>query len=510
MKRIPIITVLIAALFAVSCSNKVPETVHSIPDHAFLVASMHPEQIYEKGQLASMESITSRIDNDFMKSIVDDPMKSGIDISQYVFVFVYFIDDNPVIGTTAVIKDEGKFRAMVDEVLDEGDIKIIEHKGYSMITPAGGEAAMAWNGEQVIFLASPDVEMSDTEWQEELVSLYSLEKEAAVTSIVDFNDFTGKMKDINVWATGDEIQKLMAKIVPDADMDFQFPVDLANNYSQTFMEFADGAMYVTAETHFSDDVTKAAETFMVAKDELNSDLLELAPGNDLLMAMAFSVELDKMVDMMKNFTPPEMDSVSGKVEQMTGVPGKEILESLNGDFVIAVNGAKEGASIPVEVLIGIGLEDESLQQKLMGTVDNMADVQQDGDFFMINANGVEIYSGIVNSVWVITNTPGYKDAVTGNGLDKTLNDSKFSDFANGSMGMYMNLDLTTYPAALQNMMSQGGAPPMMELFTETFSYLGAEASNKESQMTLKTSKDDENSLYSLLNLIEQAASSKEW
>jgi hypothetical protein len=58
-------------------------------------------------------------------------------------------------------------------------------------------------------------------------------------------------------------------------------------------------------------------------------------------------------------------------------------------------------------------------------------------------------------------------------------------------------------------MSQGGAPKMLEMVTESFSYLGMEASNNVSDMTLKTAKEDENSLYTLLKILEQGAASKQ-
>jgi hypothetical protein len=467
---------------------------------------MHPKQIYEKGQIGTMESLTGKLDHPVMRQIAKDPAASGLDIGEYIFMFIYFIDDEPMFGTTAVMKDASKFTGMVQQLANEGNLEIIEHKGYSMIAPDGEKAAMAWNEKELIFLFSPGNELSGEWWQSELISLYDLPREEAVTSIVDFNDFTKNMEDMNVWFTGDELQKILGKSGIANGLDMQLPMDLKNNYGRFFVEFADGAMYVHSETHFSDEVTKAAETFLVAKDELNGDLVELAPGNDLLMAMAFSVDLDKLTRLMKNFSPPEIDSLSGQVEKMTGIPGNEILEALNGDFVIAVNGASEGNPIPVEVMIGIGLDDKTLQDKMMGTVGNMAAVEQEGDFFMINANGMELYSGIVNDVWVITNTPGYKDAVTGKGLDKTLADSKFNDFANGSMGMYMNLDLSTYPEALKGMASQGGSLGPVKMITESFSYVGVEASNKESNMTLVTVHENENSLYTLLQMLERTGS----
>ncbi len=505
MRNISLFSILLATVIVASCSRKVPETVHNIPDHAFLVASMHPEQIYKKGQVGTMENMIGKIDHPVMQRIAKDPAESGLDMSEYVFMFVYFIDDEPVFGTTAVMKDAGKFTDMVRPLAMNADAEIIEHKGYSMIAPDGEKAAMAWNEKELIFLYSPGNELSEEWWQAELVKLYDLPREEAVTSIVDFNDFTRKMEDMNLWFTGDELQKILAKSGMTNELKIQLPMDLQNNYGQFFVEFTDGAMYVHSETHFSDDVTKATETFLVAKDELNEDLLELAPGNDLLMAMAFSLDLDKLTRLMKNFSPPEMDSLSGQVEKRTGIPGNEILEAMNGDFVVAVNGAKEGNPIPVEVLIGMGLDDKTLQDKLMGTVGNMAEVEQEGDFFMINANGMELYSGIVDNVWVITNTPGYKDAITGKGLEKTLNDSKFDDFAGGSMGMYMNLDLSAYPEALQGMVARGESMNILNMVTASISYMGIEASNKEHDMTLVTANEDENSLYTLLRLFENAA-----
>ncbi|MCF8226495.1 MAG: DUF4836 family protein [Bacteroidales bacterium] len=505
MKRSPVIILTLLLLFIISCTKKVPEIANSIPDHAFIVVSVHPEMIFEKGQISSMDNLIKRMDNDILASVIKDPASSGIQLSEYLFMFIYFIDDEPLIGTTAVLKDPSKFHNMMEKLLEDEDVQIINHKGYSMITPDKDDAAMAWNEKQVMFLTSPDLEMSDDEWQEELIALFELEKENAVTSIVDFNDFSGKMKDMNVWMTGDQLQKVLEEYDARDEIDINLPVQLYNNYMQVFVDFSDGAMYVNSETHLSDDVTKAASTLLVAKEELNRELISMTPGNNLLMALAFSVNIDNLVRMIKGFSPPELDDVSDQIEQATGIPGEDILDALNGDFILAVNGAEEGAALPVEVLLGIGLDDETLQEKLLGTARNWAEVEQDGDFFMINANGMELYSGIVNGTWVITNTPNYKDAITGEGLETTLADSKFNDYAGGSMGMYLNLDLTTYPAALQGMMTSGGATEMLELITESFLFMGMQGSNKENSMTLKTENDNDNSLYTILRIAEKAA-----
>ena len=494
--------VVMALLLTASCSKKTSEIVKSIPDHATLVASVHPDQIYSKGQIGSLESITESIRNEFIRSIVKDPLQSGINLSEYIYFFAYFIDDEPVLGMTADLKSQEKFTRMFENLNKKEDTEIISHKGFSMVTPEGSEAGVAWNEKQVILLTSSQKAMTTDDWQSELVSLFEQERERSINSVMNFRNFAGKMKDVNMWLSGDDLKKILAKTKSLNKMEFDLPVSLDNSYSQVFVEFTDGAMKVNSEMYPSDDIKKATETFLVAKENLNADLLKMSPGNNLLMALAFSVKTDKVVKLMKNFNPPQMEGMSDQIEKTTGVPGKDILEALSGDFVLAVNGAPEGATMPVEVLIGIGLDDETLQEKMMGSVGNMAQVEKEGDFFMIKAGGLELYSGIVKGIWVITNVPGYKDAIAGKGIKQTLSDSQFKEYAGGSMGMYMNLDLTTYPAALQSMMASGGAPKTLELLTESFDYLGMEASNYENNMILKTSNDKENSLYTLLRLME--------
>jgi hypothetical protein len=502
MKKIPVLIVVMALLVAASCSKKTSEIVKSIPDHAALVASLHPEQIYKKGEIGSMESITESISNEFFRNLVKDPLESGIDMSEYLYFFAYFIGDEIVLGMTADLNNQEKFTGMIEELNKKKYEEIIAHKGYSMLIPESSDGGIAWNDKQVILLLTPQSAMTTDDWQTELVTLFEQDREQSINSVVNFRDFAGKMKDMNMWLASDDLKKILEKTKSLKEMEFDLPVSLDNNYSQVFVEFADGAMMVNSEMHLSDDIKKATETFLLAKQNLNKDLLKMSPGNDLLMALAFSMETDRVVKLMKNFNPPQMEGMSDQVEKATGVPGKDILEALNGDFVLAINGAQDGASVPVEVLIGIGLDDESLQEKMMGSVGSMAQVEKEGDFFMIKAGGVELYSGIVEGIWVITNVPGYKDAITGKGLEKTLTDSKFKDYTGGSMGMYMNLDLTTYPASMQNMMAGGGAPKTLELLTESFDYLGMEASNYENKMILKTANDEENSLYTLLRLVE--------
>jgi hypothetical protein len=122
---------------------------------------------------------------------------------------------------------------------------------------------------------------------------------------------------------------------------------------------------------------------------------------------------------------------------------------------------------------------------------------------VINIQGNEIYSGIIDNMWVITNAKGYRDAVKNGKLDKSLVDSEFKNFADGSMGMYMNLDLESYPSMVKGMLEQRSEQmKWVEYVTDPFKSMGISASNYQNQFTLETNQPSENSLYTILKLTE--------
>jgi hypothetical protein len=295
----------------------------------------------------------------------------------------------------------------------------------------------------------------------------------------------------------DVVEKMIGDKIPD------FPVTLYNNYAQIYFDFANGELNINGETHFSEEVKKNIEEFLVMKPELNSHMMNLAPGNNLLVALAGSMDLEKLGKLVSKFAPPELDTVSTKVEMAIGMEIKDLLESISGDFTITINGLESEAMIPVELFIGVGVNGKVLQEKLMKTVGSMIPVEEEGDFFIINFQGNEIYSGIVNDILVVTNVKGYKEAVKGGSYENSLADSRFSEFAIGSIGLFVNLDLEDYPGMVKGLLSQN--PKRSEWVTRLtgpFDYLGVSAGNYQSKMVLKTSDPSENSLYTILKVVD--------
>ena len=501
MKRLPILLILAAGIILSSCSKKSPEFVNSIPDDAIAVVSLHPMQLHTKSQINTFEAIKEKLKDEIWSQILDNPLSTGLMLDEYAYVFLRLEDIDPIIGVVSGIKDVEKFKSTLSKIDENISDSFKEMEGYTYMQP-DKEGVVAWNENQMIVLVSPNnEEFEESYWTESLTKMFQPVKEESITSLVDFKDFQGKMKDLNLWVSSDKIMDVVKQVVKQDLPDL--PFTLNNNYAQVYFDFANGEVNVSGETHFSEEVEKNVEEFLVMNPELNEEILKLAPGGDLLLALAGSMDLQKVQKLVEKFAPPKLDSVGNKVENAIGISPEEMLQAFTGDFTIAINGIKGETMIPVELFLGFGVNGEAIQEKLLETVGEMLPIEEQGDFFVINIQGNEIYSGILNNMWVITNAKGYKDAVEGGFIEKSLLDSRFNEFADGSMGMYLNLDLEGYPAMVQGMLSQN--PQTMKWvqhLTGSFDYLGFSASNYKHNLLLKTNQPGENSLYTLLKLTD--------
>jgi len=501
MKKLFFVLIVTTAFVLSSCSRKSPEFVHSIPDDAIAVVSLHPMQIHTKSKVNTFESIKERVKDEIWGQILEDPLSTGLMMDEYAYVFAKMEEEAIVIGVVSGMKDAKKFENTLSKIDEDLSSEFQVNEIYSWIQPDKG-GIIGWNEEQMIVLGSPDSEELETSYfTESLDLMFSPVREESITSLVDFKDFQGKMKDLNLWISSNEMFDIVEKMIGDKIPDF--PLTLYNNYAQVYFDFANGELNISGETHFSEEVEKNIEEFLVMKPELNSQMMNLAPGNNLLVAVAGSMELEKLEKLVNKFSPPELDTVSTKVEMAIGMEIKDILEAISGDFAITINGLETEAMIPVELFIGVGVNGKALQEKLMETVGSMIPVEEEGDFFIINFQGNEIYSGIVNDVLVVTNVKGYKDAVEGGSFENSLADSKFSEFATGSIGMFVNLNLEDYPGMVRGLLSQNAERnEWVTRVTDPFDYLGASAGNYQSKMVVKTNVPSENSLYTILKVVD--------
>jgi hypothetical protein len=507
MKQLPIFTVILAGFFLAACTQKTPQFVNSIPDNVVAVVSLHPMQIHSKGKLNSFEALKEKAKDEVWSMILEDPLSSGLMLDEYTYLFAWIEKEAPVIGMVSGMKDMHKFESVLKKIDDDIPGKATELEGYKFIQP-DPVGIIAWNEEQVIILGSPDKEeFEQIFWTGTLDKMFHPMKEESVTSLVDFKDFQGKMKDINLWLSTDNLREIVEKIA--GDKIGELPFSLHNNYTHFYCDFAEGEMNLTSEVNFSEEVQKNLDEILVLKPSLNDNILKMTPGGHLLLAMSVSMDLEKVQKLMEKIPTDSLHLPEGpgevikNIEEALGMDLETVVKAFTGDFTLAVNGIEGDATIPLEIFIGVGMKSDEIQKQMMKKMGEMVPIEEEGDFFMINIQGNEIYSGIIRDTWVITNAKGYKEAAIAGKLDKSLLNSKFSDYAGGSMGLYLNLDLDAYPSFVRDLAKQhDNREYWIRQVTDPLDHFGITAGDRKGLMTLKTNNPHENSLYTLLKITE--------
>lgn len=508
MKQLPIIFTILSGILLASCSKKTPEFVNSIPDDAIAVVTLQPMKVYTKGKVGSLDYIKEKVKDEIWGQILDNPLSSGLMLDEYVYLFASIEEESPVLGFLAGMRDMSKFEKILGKI-DEGNAPdATQTDAYKYIRP-DNEGIIAWNEDQVVILVSPDDEFETPYWITRLDWMFSPVKEESIVSLVDFNKFLGNMKDINMWLSTEDIRKVVQKFAEaktgklPMDLNMDLPIDLTNNYYHVYTDFSDGTMNISTETNLSEEIQKNIDEVLVFNPTLNPDLLKMAPGGDLLMALAVSADLEKIQKLVEKIGAPQLGEVGGKLEGVTGISAETMLKAFTGEFTLAINALEGEMMVPVEVFLGFGVNSDEIQDLLMKQVETLVPVEDQGDFFVINIQGNEIYSGIINDNWVITNMKGYKEKVKSGKLDKSLLESRFADFSDQPMGLFLNLDMDSYPELAQALIDQTGEKKVwIENLTASLDYIGMSGGGNEGLVTLKTNKPGENSLYTLLRIPE--------
>jgi len=219
MKRLSLVFIWAALLALSSCSKKVPDFVHSIPDDAIAVVTLHPMRIHTKSQINSFASIKERVKDEIWKQILENPLSTGLMMNEYAYVFVKMEEKSPIIGVVAGMKDQKKFESTLSKIKEGITEEFETNEVYTWIQQ-DNEGIIAWNNKQMIVLASPDSDEFETSFfTETLDKMFSPVKEESIMSLVDFKDFLGKMEDLNLWVSSNEmfdiIEKMIGSDMPD-------------------------------------------------------------------------------------------------------------------------------------------------------------------------------------------------------------------------------------------------------------------------------------------------------
>ncbi|HNP21315.1 MAG TPA: DUF4836 family protein [Panacibacter sp.] len=212
MKKLLRYTLLFAAilLFATSCKKSVPDQVKYIPKDAMFILDLDWKSLSDKAakgninwdSLFKSANVTSDTEFAFVKGKIDEFMKSGIDESANVFLFIktggsIMTGQSTSAGAVVAMKDAGMFESYIKKQPGIGEVK--KGSDYSYVA-LQGDLFVGWN-KDVAILTSADMNTGQDgseapDPKKSLDALFGLKEETSVASIPEFVDLLAEKGDM--------------------------------------------------------------------------------------------------------------------------------------------------------------------------------------------------------------------------------------------------------------------------------------------------------------------------
>lgn len=473
MNVIPKVLAGLGVLLLASCSSG-PNNLNVIPKEAKVVSVIDFYSIIKKGKLYDIKDFNlfnvftkeaRKADKGLVKlsnEIIDDPGITGISLTSDFFVYyLNEAEDESFSVISAELNSDSKFEDFIKHVLKKtgGDLEIEDGSTYKY-TIMGRDVAMAWDSDKVVFLTALN-RASRPHMDIEIEALFELSESEQITSNEDFNTFYNKKKDISVWMSTNLYENSYQYKMLMQQADF----DISDSYASAHLDFEDESVSLLTEFTPNEEVQKMMSEHNIFEHEMNTDLLEFFPSENLATA-SMSISPSAYYSLIKK--QGEFEKVEAEFKRETGFEFKEIVESIEGSAVVSVFGFKEveytyetegyGRSVEVsrnEYLPQIGLAfDINGNRVLKDMLDNMPEgaINKLNNYYQFTFDRkFPAYLAFNDKVCYISNDLESIAAFNnGGGSGDDLSDSDVSSAIESSnFYTYLNLNYESYPKEIK-------------------------------------------------------------
>lgn len=527
-----------------SCSNSGPQNINTVPADAAMVATIDFYSIASKGKLAELKEFKtypkisellneeSEVLGDLLSQMIDDPAVSGIDWSKKA---LFYLDnfENPSMYWAFEMKDKSKFRAMLDKIKEEaaadaGEIKSAE--GFDYIDDRN--MPLAWNDDVILMVFSAEYGSEAT--LARMSERFSNPADSSISTNAKFNSFYDEDNDMAMWMPMKQIGDMYSQAMMGMPTGMDFPdmewvfegeshMVMAMNYNQN-----DYTVSFRLDPSYE---LKAKLDEMYSGAPLDKDLLSYLPADSYMFASWHSDKSAKsaMMNMYGEETFAQVDAELAKAN----VPFSytEILESIGEDVAFSVSNIGMEAYMTerynyytgetemgedMRPVVGFSavmdLTNREVMDYAMDTLMTMSEgmlvndgeqyyfnVPESGYTFRISYNDERAFFTTMESAMSSYLAGGFGDA-------SLANTDLGEKAASKSFYVYFNMDVSAYPAEIQQMMASpmmAQAKPLMDMLKSLEVY---PTGDYEGSYILNFHETDENALYELLSMFDNMGS----
>tara|TARA_B100001939_G_scaffold2680_1_gene2532 strand:+ start:222 stop:1925 length:1704 start_codon:yes stop_codon:yes gene_type:complete len=469
----------------------------------------------------------------FLKEIVDDPKITGIDFRSQIVAFPYLknIDEEEGGAVLAFgIRNEDDFKDFIDEIFDLADIEaeLEEEDNYNFYT-IDRDVILGWDDSKAMFIGgSGDLE-------DMLEDLMELEKDESIVSNKDFKKFLKEKEDISMWVSTDNDffnQFLVGEIIdeiPREIMSRQDQKELINSIEDLsvgmHLKFDDDNISFKTNFNLNEDTKDMYDEFGFGDVSFEKKLLNYFP-KESFGTFSFSANFENMYDYLSD--SGALDPLINEIEDELFFDPEDILDAIGGNFIVSLI---DFDTVEIETydywsesyrtrdqlvpIIGFAMDldlNREFENLIEFILDNAPGLDDYGDYYSVDADGVAIYFAFDDDALFITNhresIRNFEDG--GYRSNKSLRKSEIaSDITKNNVFAYLNVNFDDYPDSITEELDLDNYEVRLFLniwdeFAESF-VLKANMESFEMIFNMKGNKG-ENSLKTIISVIDDAVS----
>lgn len=505
------------ALLVTSCTMG-PSATDTIPSNSQIVGSVDLMSLAKKGDLAhwedlnSMKAVSSALDNEskelkeMWNEVLANPENTGIDLSKDVYFFM--VNDNAseqYSGLTFLLKDEAKFRSLLEKLGKESnDALIIDQVNGHNVVKVSPEVIMSWNQTHFLVLAATNY-VSRSILEEKSDRLLSLEKSNSVNDISSFKQFVKDSKDINIWLSGSSLKPFISKMPQYAGMAFSLDECAFTGY----LDFKDGEITIDSKAYYSSQVIK---DFNLDKDMVfDKDLFKTVPKDNFVM-MGLTLDMDMFESSMKKESAFEM--IDQQCQKQCGVDFSTALKSFNPSMLLTLSDVNQieigrygRKSTMPELNLAMSLNSAEDHQWLKDLLAKHTQYSNNGYYQLTVSEGIDVYFDLNDHHLVITNSEHNIKIATGKSTAPSFDDSKLVlHFQKTPYFIYLDADYNHFTESMKAVI-ENEFPPYQRDFISGDKAIFKDAEitmldNTVGSLSIRMKDKDENSLKQIITLVD--------
>ena len=357
--KYPILCCILAVFVFSSCSKSNKEGRHIPAEASFVMhfngaslTSKLPWEEIRKNELMK-EAIEDSAATALMRSVMENPENTGIDISKDLLLFLVSDSTGGYFAAMGTLKDAALFKKFNKEIAKE---KAVESEKNGISFSSTTDLTAAWNKEKFLFVAdakmnrnsyaalydssvapTPDIKR---DWNQVAENIFNLKEDKSLGKEEKFTDLMKEEGDLHFWFNTENFYKGTQGIPGMAALSM---INLAKIYEGSrvtgTVRFDDGKINADFKSYSGKEMTELIKKY--SGDKINAEMVKSIPSKDVAALFAFNFKPEGLREYLKLLG---VEGFANMGTAMLGFNTDDFIKANKGDILLALTDLSQDSS----------------------------------------------------------------------------------------------------------------------------------------------------------------------